>query len=90
MRKCIGCGCELTTGDIDDMCRRCSGRPIINIPQTFGPAPGLFNPPEFSPFETPNYGQSGWTCPRCGQVHAPWVPKCDCPPPTITTTGTNT
>ena len=37
---------------------------------------------------TPNYGQSGWMCPRCGQVNAPWKPKCDCPPPSITTTDT--
>lgn len=21
---------------------------------------------------------TGWICPRCGRVHAPWVPSCDC------------
>lgn len=20
----------------------------------------------------------GWICPRCGTVHAPWVPECSC------------
>ena len=20
----------------------------------------------------------GWVCPRCGIVHAPWVPRCSC------------
>ena len=20
----------------------------------------------------------GWICPKCGKVHAPWVPECDC------------
>jgi hypothetical protein len=20
----------------------------------------------------------GWECPKCGTVHAPWVPDCDC------------
>ena len=89
MSKCIGCGSELTTGDINNLCNQCTGRPIINIPRIFGPAPGHFDPPpEYPPFETPNYGQSGWMCPRCGQVNAPWKPKCDCPPPSITTTDT--
>ena len=23
-------------------------------------------------------GQSGWICPRCGKVNAPWVKSCDC------------
>jgi hypothetical protein len=22
----------------------------------------------------------GWICPRCGQVNAPWIEKCDCKP----------
>jgi hypothetical protein len=22
----------------------------------------------------------GWICPRCGQVNAPWIQKCDCKP----------
>lgn len=22
--------------------------------------------------------QYGWICPKCGKVHAPWVPECDC------------
>ena len=23
-------------------------------------------------------GNSGWICPKCGKVHAPWVPSCEC------------
>jgi len=26
----------------------------------------------------------GWECPRCYQIHAPWVPSCGCPPTTWT------
>lgn len=22
--------------------------------------------------------RTGWICPRCQKVHAPWVPGCDC------------
>lgn len=22
--------------------------------------------------------QEGWICPKCGKVHAPWVPSCEC------------
>lgn len=28
-----------------------------------------------------------WICPRCGVVHAYWVARCDCRPPTVTGTG---
>ena len=27
--------------------------------------------------------QEGWICPRCGKVHAPWVPACECSTSTI-------
>jgi hypothetical protein len=77
MSKCIGCGCELTTGDVNNLCNKCEGRPIINIPLIDSP---LFEPTYYAP----------WTCPRCGTVHAPWVSRCDCPPPSITTNGINT
>ena len=23
-------------------------------------------------------GSYGWICPKCGKVHAPWDPECDC------------
>ena len=23
-------------------------------------------------------GNNGWICPKCGKVHAPWVPSCEC------------
>ena len=38
-------------------------------------------------------GQKGWICPKCGKVHAPWVPSCECSNKnetlTLSTTGTN-
>lgn len=27
-------------------------------------------------------GGTGWECPRCGRVHAPWVAHCNCQPRT--------
>jgi hypothetical protein len=27
---------------------------------------------------TNSYGWSGWTCPKCGLVNAPWVASCPC------------
>ena len=32
----------------------------------------------------------GWACPRCGKIHSPYSVTCDCPPPTITTSGSTT
>lgn len=29
-----------------------------------------------------------WICPRCGIVHAGWVPQCTCKPPTMRTSST--
>lgn len=82
MSKCMFCGCELTTGDFEGVCNQCRnvGFDILSPdippyePVKFPPAPGIFG---------------AWICPRCGTVHAPWVAKCDCPPPTITTSDTN-
>ncbi len=75
MSKCIGCGRELTTGNVNNLCNMCEGRPIINVP--------LIDPlPEYPPYQP---STSGWVCPRCGTVNSPHVLKCDCPPPTITT-----
>ena len=28
------------------------------------------------------YIESGWLCPRCGHINAPWVRQCDCSPAT--------
>ena len=41
---------------------------------------------------TPGYSEKdevyGWVCPRCGKVHAPHIPACDCPLPSgVSTTG---
>lgn len=33
---------------------------------------------------TENRGQTGWICPRCNKVHAPWVSQCHCVPTTVT------
>lgn len=29
----------------------------------------------------PSYEPTGWVCPRCEKVHAPFVTACDCDPP---------
>ena len=26
----------------------------------------------------PSRSEKGWECPRCGQIWAPWITKCDC------------
>ena len=43
--------------------------------------------PKINEFEivTP-LNSGGWICQRCQNVHAPWVSKCTCTPPTITRT----
>ena len=33
---------------------------------------------------------TGWICPRCGKVHSPYSIQCDCPPHSVTFTGTST
>lgn len=35
---------------------------------------------------TPPVQQFGWTCPRCGQVWAPFIHCCVCPVPTVIST----
>lgn len=40
-------------------------------PLEFTVTTGTYTPP----------AQMGWECPKCGTVHAPWVPSCrDCKP----------
>ena len=34
-------------------------------------------------------GESGWLCPRCNRVNAPWVRQCDCSNNTWTPTWTD-
>ena len=36
------------------------------------------------------YYQTGWVCPICGKVNAPWKSECDGPHFTITYTSTST
>lgn len=31
-----------------------------------------------SDYPSPSYGQTGWICPKCGKVLAPWMSECDC------------
>lgn len=47
----------------------------------------------YFPYQPQNWPNYGWTCPRCGKVHAPWVSVCGCNLGTInvpTVTFTNT
>ena len=30
------------------------------------------------PWQPTPQPQTGWVCPKCGKVHAPWVGSCDC------------
>ena len=42
----------------------------------------LVHPPWPGPKPVPH--QTGWVCPRCGRVNAPWVSSCCQPPPVVT------
>lgn len=73
MSRCIFCRSELTTGDIDNICSSCRNTGLSR----------LFEPPVIqSSYYSP------WICPRCGVVHAAWVSRCDCPPPSTTRDST--
>lgn len=37
----------------------------------------------------PAVAQTGWICPRCSTVNAPWVPWCQCKPVAVTVTTTS-
>jgi hypothetical protein len=34
----------------------------------------------FVPTDIPLSIPTGWACPRCGKINAPWVTSCDCYP----------
>ena len=34
-----------------------------------------------------SFSPTGWICPRCGKVNAPWVSGCNCPNYTVTISG---
>lgn len=31
-----------------------------------------------TPYQPTPQPQTGWVCPKCGRVHAPWMPSCNC------------
>lgn len=33
------------------------------------------------------YGTTGWECPRCHKINAPWMQHCDCQPPVTVSTA---
>jgi len=33
--------------------------------------------PDF-PYPPIKRPQTGWICPKCGRVNAPWIPSCNC------------
>jgi len=37
----------------------------------------------------PESSLMGWECPRCHKIHSPFIPACDCPPQTITSSTIN-
>ena len=41
-----------------------------------------------SEYPAPSYGQTGWICPKCGKVLAPWMSECDCYLKTTAPAGT--
>lgn len=87
MNKCMFCGAELTTADYGGVCVSCRNSGFGNIHiQPMSPFGPSFPPPEYPPYTPP--AQYGWVCPRCGAVHAPFIPHCHCTPPTRTTDGT--
>lgn len=45
--------------------------------------------PGYPPVVVPDYPQ-GWLCPRCSQIWAPWVAKCDCPVPSMAISANDT
>ena len=34
--------------------------------------------PNIYEWTAPSRSEKGWECPRCGQIWAPWITKCDC------------
>lgn len=74
-------------------CKKCGYRWICNAPEIKSQD---FKIPQFLATEKPDtltpisapaaeiltteYAR-GWECPRCGKIHAPWVPECNCTKP---------
>lgn len=59
--------------------------PTIEFPERFDR--GWRKVWSYLPQEEPKPLATGWLCPRCGASNGPQVAKCDCQPPTVTTTG---
>ena len=85
--KCYACGAELTTADVKGLCTQCRNTGFDLLPTELQ-TPSVFPPfvPPTPPYTPP--AQYGWVCPRCGAVHAPFIPHCHCTPPTKTTDST--
>lgn len=63
--KCVLCAGELLTGDVNDICRKCSEK-IAALPPVI--MHNIQHPKE-------TY-YMGWICPKCGAVHSPNTPEC--------------
>lgn len=82
--NCLYCNREIPT----NMTCNCPESALTTY--TWGPTGGRDISDDILSQPKPNDMQTGWICPRCMTVHAPWVSGCYCPRPTVTTTGTGT
>ena len=69
--KCIFCGGELITADLNGVCGNCRTKASscdIPFPNPY---------PDYNYYYQAGASQ-GWQCPVCQKVWSPWQPSCDC------------